>query len=553
MLRSIFYIVIVCLLIPQSSTADELPTESPIQRAVAQSVRPPEEISGVIEGRVVNEQGEPIAFAEVGMLATEQDEPEDAAELEFHATGETDAGGYFAIRYDSELRRTFGVVWARAEGYTPSRYPGTTLFSILDSETELQIKLMSAESTTIQFVDEQRQPLSEVTVRIDRVKVPHSIAYVIPLAWRDHFRRTTGEKGTVVFRGIEPGAVRTVRIETETVGRMIYNPNYFLNDNPNGKAPHFTMCIPAGASVHPNIVRSDQTAPLPTAIRITTELWPASRNNLPDWATWAGVWGEAKPNIDTDGSLKELRIAQGLLHVACDMPADQPWRAVTSRAQRVAAGESIDVAIRIVRGINVRGRVVKSDTGEGYPGFELSLKHGATRNEARGGEIHRVKTDEKGWYEATMPPGWIAMRIHSAPQDYRDIEYYRPDEQALIDPREIPADATTFGMPPLELVPTQQISGTLIDKNDRPLSDWVVYGFPKPGNRAMNSFSGVHTNSRGEFYGVAPETHLPVVWQVSFRKWNTDYDFKDEKYQPKIKSESPLVLQVDIDGQPRAK
>ena len=40
---------------------------------------------------------------------------------------------------------------------------------------------------------------------------------------------------------------------------------------------------------------------------------------------------------------------------------------------------------------------------------------------------------------------------------------------------------------------------------------------------------------------------MPKFWKVSFRDWSDKYHFEDRKYEAKIISKDPLLLQVDID------
>ena len=110
----------------------------------------------------------------------------------------------------------------------------------------------------------------------------------------------------------------------------------------------------------------------------------------------------------------------------------------------------------------------------------------------------------------------------------------------------MPVGQNEFELPPIDLVPALEVTGKLVDKNYRPLTNWTVYGYPAEGQ--MNSFAGVATSDDGSFRGSVPSTVPPKVWKVSFRDWSDEYDFEDKKYDAKIKKEEPLVIQVDVDG-----
>ncbi len=501
---------------------------------------------GLIEGRVVDGEGQPVARAEVGLV---HDEGKPNEPPTFVATSTTDDQGEFALPYPESDLRTFMSVWAVADDFGPARIPTSTVAGALDQRDNATVQLSQVDDTTVKLVDAEQQPIEGVDVSALAIRVPRSVGWAVPVDWRGRFTGTTNTDGLARVRGVLPDSFSEMQVESDAIGRVHFNQNAFLNMRPESESPHFTICIPPTVRVRGRVLTDDEDAVLPQTVHLKTELWPGSKNNLPEWAHCAGMWGVAEVSPNDKGYFVVPRIAAGVLHVEAGMPSGQPWRTVVPQPTRISAGDRHNVDIQVTRGVKIRGRVVKQDTGEGYPGFRLSVKQAPSKNAMRSAAIAvKVETDADGWYEATMPLGWVCLRLHSAPRDYHDVDYFRPKGEALKDPREIPAGANEFTLPDVELVPTTQVNGQLVDKNDRPLGGWVVYGYPDLDNNAMNSFAGVHTNQNGEFSGHVAETLIPKLWKVSFRDWSDVYDFEDKDYFPKITSEQPLVLKVDVDG-----
>ncbi|QDU87941.1 Regulatory protein BlaR1 [Pirellulimonas nuda] len=516
----------------------------------AEEPSPAPQNDGVIEGQVVDPQGQPVAGAEVGLVSNRGKEPSDPPT--FLTTAVADSEGRFALPYDQEDRRAFLSAWACADGHAPSRHPNSTIAFLLDQKDDLRIEIPSAGATVFQLLDVSRNPGADARLSVVQTRVPKSVGWALPTNWRHRYTASSDSEGRLRIDGIVPESVCYLRIESKDGGRLIMDGNHFLNDKPAATEPHFTLCIPPTAKVSGRVA-GPRDARLPEQVRLTTELWPGSRNDLPDWPVWAGVWGVADVTPSDDGAFSAPQLAIGLLRVEADLPEDQPWRAVVPAPERIAPGDEADIQLQVVRGVKVRGRVIKKDTGEPYPGFRLAVIQEPTNEEARGTVTGiEVETDKQGWYETVVRPGWVKLRLHSAPSDYRDVESWRPREESLNMPREIPAGASEFEMPPVELVPAKQIRGKLFDRNGRPLSGWVVEGYPGPGDSVMNSFAGVHTRKDGTFEGAVPETLIPKVWKAQFRDWSDVYDFDDQDYVAEIAGQDPLVLRIDVDGRPVA-
>lgn len=497
---------------------------------------------GVLEGRVVDQEGNPVSGAEVGLVIGNSNPGDDEHLV---TTVLTNSQGYYALPLEGNQLREVGSLWTRAPRYSPTRDNGVWVLGALDNKQDFELVLPRAEATEFVLLDADQNPVPDATLRIEHIRVSRGVGYQLPDGWNADYQATSDANGRLQVPNMLPDTVNSVTIETQGVGRLRYDQNYFLNEHPAGAAPHYRMCVPQVATLAGSVISDADDAPLQTPIAFTSEV-------RPPWGASVGVWGLADATPDDEGKFEVLKIASGDVHAEWQGDASQPWRAMTGAPQRIEPGGFANFAVKVVRGVEVRGRVVKSETGEGYPNFRLTLVHGPTERESKHGnsaEWLKVETDEQGWYSAILPPGYLRLRINSAPHDYRSDEWWKPEAESLNrTPRRIPTGTETFDMPPLQLVPAVRIAGKLVDKNDRPLNGWSVYGYPSDAKDVMNSFPGVDIRRDGKFEGYVPKTQVPTIWKVSCREWTNEYNFEDQKYTPKIVSENPLVLQVDVDG-----
>lgn len=498
---------------------------------------------GVIEGRVLDELGNPIAGAEVGLVLDETDEQQ--ANPSFEATAVCGKDGRFAIPYNATINRTFGSIWAHATGCAPTRLGSSTVITWLDKRDNAALRLKRAEATELALLDATRNPQPGVTVRVAGVRVPRSIGWTLPKEWQSRFTSVTDDEGLVTIPSVLADSICELIIDSPQTGQVQYNQNFFLNSRPIDLAPHFEICTPKTGAVQGKLTGESEQAPITTPISLQSEVRLGFGPSV-------GVWGIAEAIPNAGGQFEVANLAEGNLATRVLLDMEGPWRASSPERLKVVKGQTTSFDIKLGRGVTIRGIVRKGDTKEGYANFRLGIIYGnSALKHDNMDEMIELETDELGYYEATVPPGPIELRIQSAPSDYRSIEWWESLNDGIWGPRrEVPADVAEFELPPIDLVPAKKIAGQLVDKNERPLTNWIVFGYHEED--AMNSFAGVHTNKQGEFAGSIPETLQPKIWSASFRDWSDVYDFEDRKYQPEVISEQPLVLQVDVDGRTKA-
>ena len=418
-----------------------------------------------VDGRILDLQGKPIANAEVGLALDVDDVERYVAKYSFEATATTDQNGMFSIPFDPALRESLGTIWAYAPGYLPNRVLDIPIIAAFERENTV-IRLRKAKQTQFQLLDDQRQPISGASVKVESVKLPESVAYRIPANWASQFETTTDDRGMATIRSAIPNSISQVRVHSQISGVVLFDSDFFLNTQAANKLPHYSLPIPTGGRISGRITASETAAPRSVQLELWTEVTPA-------FGPRSGVFGSATAVADNQGHFEVPVLAAGILVIESQLEYQQPWRLDVSHRKEVVAGKATQLDIPIVRAVRIQGLVRKQNTGEGYPNFRLEIGN------RKSGQGVKVKTDAKGQFEAFVLPGTVELRMTSAPRDYRAAD--------LIMKLEVPANVHVFELEPIDLVPTKNITGRLVDKNQQPLEGWDVDGFPE--RDVMNSFN----------------------------------------------------------------
>ena len=202
----------------------------------------------------------------------------------------------------------------------------------------------------------------------------------------------------------------------------------------------------------------------------------------------------------------------------------------------------------------LRGRIVASDTGNGLAGIQFLILYGSSAYEPQNMQNNiPVSTDKQGFYQASVPPGRVLLRIGWRDQHYSQVEYWSPRSSGLGSAFEVP-DVEEFELEPITFVPSKVMDGQLVDQAGQPLVNWSVFGYPAiPGELpelVTNCFGGTTSDGEGKFSSLYPSTFPPVVWKVSHKDWPTPYESNDRKWIAKVISQEPLILQVDTKPAP---
>jgi Zn-dependent protease with chaperone function len=500
-----------------------------------------------IAGRVKDDQGKGIAGAEVGLQVWPFGQDE-LPHNPFLAVAKADADGRFRLQVPdvANPQDLFAIVWAFAEGYQPARPNGHgNLSGLLHSGTT--VKLSRADGTVLRILNEKNEPASKVRVTIVTQMRAEDFGFSLPHDWYDRLSGVTDAEGQVRIANAIPGAIKDVLLQPIGQTAAIHlDQNFFLNYRPEKSSPHFTWALPATGNIKGRL--EVEGGKLPDNLKISIQTESKLSNGL-----IAGTSGEATAAIDAEGRFRIDGIAAGAVIIRPFLADNQPLRAEIPSRMIVREGETTEVSIPVRRGVLVRGQIRKQDTKQGYPNFDLGLIYGQSASEHRDMyQKYELHTDKEGRFSAVVPPGPIELRLHSAPRDYQSVEWWRNSGGVWGSRFIVPSGKESHDLEPIELVPAKSISGKLIDFDNQPLNDGqsTVYGTPDiPGkdyHEVMSSFAGVPVFKDGGFSGSYPSTYPPEHWTVSHRRWKTPHESTDDKWEAKILSHDPFVLQVPV-------
>ncbi len=129
----------------------------------------------------------------------------------------------------------------------------------------------------------------------------------------------------------------------------------------------------------------------------------------------------------------------------------------------VKPGETAQVAIRLLAGIAVRGRVVDGATGQGIGAVGLWIYR--TSDEGRMAESRKAVTDAEGNFIAYAGPGKIRVEVQQAPDEYvrplRVGDYRTPRESYF---PKVEADKDV-AWPPIKLERAARLEGIVVNES----------------------------------------------------------------------------------------
>jgi uncharacterized protein (TIGR03067 family) len=502
-----------------------------------------------ILGTVIHE-GQPVANARVGLQASSNLRRYGNNES-FVTTAMTGDDGQYVLTVPNTVDSKSSVaVWAVAEGYQPTRE--NIVMNVSEASATLQnITLAKSQGCVLQISDANGAPIPNAAVIVPSQKLPESIDFEIPKDWRALVSGTTDAAGIVRLSHVVPEAMTRCQIQVPGQdSEIVLTGNYFLNAKPAAKAPHHHFKLPKSGSLEGKIEVTGGQLPQDLKVILSTESSVTHESDLP------GIGGVVTAKVDADGRFRVDSIAAGKLSIEPFLPVDQPLRAELPRNLRVVAGETTPLSIDVVKGALLRGRIVASDTGKGLAGIQFLILYGSSAYEPQNMQNNiPVSTDKQGFYQASVPPGRVILRIGWRDQHYSQVEYWSPRSSGLGSAFKVP-DVEEFELEPITFVPSKVLDGQLVDQDGRPLVNWSVFGYPEiPGELpelVTNCFGGTTSDGDGKFSSLYPSTFPPVVWKVSHRDWPTPHESNDRKWIAKVISQEPLILQVDTNPAPPA-
>lgn len=432
-----------------------------------------------LTGTVADVDGNPVPDAEV--LALRRNTEQSFAEIIVISRTRTNQRGEFNIALEGDVRaKLVGSeefsVWfvALRQGSSPG---GAELRSLESAQSQrVRIVLHPPGTTTIRVLDPDGHPIAGARVLSKGIARDPDVGLgflALPLELRDRFSADTDAQGTAVLTAGALSRIKSFDIVASGFGTQTVN---FADQSDTGRT---VTLSPVGRMVA-RIVSDDRMAL--AGIRMTALAFPPVSDGRP-------TTGFVEMTSDATGRFPPAELTAGRLMLSMQPSATSPFFALRPPGTAlVVAGKTMDVEIRVKRGIRVRGCVREKASGRPVAGVTVMLQ---TNPDA--GSVS-VRTDSEGQYRTFLLPGTVRPRItDSAP--FHLPAGIEPPTAVLVD------GAAELEIPPFELVRDRNLQGMVVTESQNPVADAVVQAAWFDRNAAMSSVrhKSVKTNQQGEY------------------------------------------------------
>ena len=227
--------------------------------------------------------------------------------------------------------------------------------------------------------------------------------------------------------------------------------------------------------------------------------------------------------VDEQGRFVFPECAEGPIRLLIPIVEPGAWAPRIPENLEIKAGETTEVEVPFGRTVRVRGRVQVKETEVPVAPAGVSVWYGSEWFQR-----NRVRTDADGRFETNVLPGEVQQHLIMKPEEYSNWVMEAPDRRT---PIQVPAGVETFDLPPVNLIPTVEHSGRLVDRENRPVTEACIHAIAK--DRCSYS---AKIDESGAF-----TLHLPKGFEIE--KYEVARSREDSPVPTAVLSESPLVLQ----------
>jgi hypothetical protein len=324
--------------------------------------------------------------------------------------------------------------------------------------------------------------------------IPHRVAREVqrmPEAVASLASATTDGEGRAVLRAFRPEEVLEVLVEAAGFGAQAREFR-----TPEGMADVGTKSItllPAG-KVSGRVVADDPQAVAGLTVRVTSS--GAGRRGP--------ISAMAEVSTDAAGRFEVESIAGGSVLVRVRPREGQPDLPARVARRTLEAGKGVEVEIPLRRGVKVAGLVVDEQDGRPIAGAVVSVIPSGPS------EPVRVRTDDRGRYEAYVPSGLVGHRVLKVP-----APYLCPPPFVGPRPVEVPPAIARFELPRVALTRGSDVRGRVVDEFNRPVegarveASWTMFDGRIRAPRSVLATSGAD----GSFVAgpVAPDAEVSLA------------------------------------------
>ncbi len=388
--------------------------ESPQAQPAPVSARPEEKKEIAVTGRVVDENGKPIAGAEVAVVVQEvlrfsswERNALDKTELKARTT--SDADGRFRLttpQLPPVTRRGVRVL-ARAPGHALAWAP------VDPDAREAKVELRLAPEGPIagKVVDLAGGPVAGLKIhasRLTRKKGDGSDTLPLPA---DAVTATTDERGRFAFPSIGRGLSAHLEIDDLQCAPKELDVN--AGDEKSG---YLVLGVMPPQVIEGRVVCEDTGKPMPYA-RLDINSYTKSEEGY--FTGGGAVLGQA----DAQGRFK-ISTYPGNTGFVIAMPPDgQPYLVNSTDFNWSKGMVKQEVEVKLSRGLLVHGKI--TEAGSGKPLANASVEYQTARDDVvkvkskiSGGWRGRVLTATDGSYTLAVPPGRCHLLVTAPTPDY---------------------------------------------------------------------------------------------------------------------------------------
>jgi RNA polymerase sigma factor (sigma-70 family) len=437
-----------------------------------------------ITGRILDDQGRPIAGAEVWMPITFEETPETTP----HAT--TDNQGRYALPVPEgssklPISRRHWIVWAHAPGHRIATARAQD--PLLGQKGPVDLTLGSASDTGFRVLGPDGRPVAGAVVEPFHFKTQRAYD-ILPKAMSPAVRAVTDASGRARLPAIPREGFFTVKVSGEAVGSQQLR----LRDQATEPAEREIRLRPVGRIEGRVVANRPELARGITVYMSTTD--PSGQGAMGLDRTE----GDAVVTTGPDGSFVVPAIAAGKLTVGMRVDQALSVRPRIPVDLDIPLGRTTRVDIPLDKAVRVVGVIRVKGSGDPVPSAEISIGYGASR------QHDSVVSDGQGRFTAHVLAGNVTMQVISMNESFVQLG------QPWAERYQVPKGAEAFDLPPIEVVRAVEIKGRLVDAENRPMANVGISGLS--GNRR---YGFGRTDQAGSFTLSQVPADLDLGYQFS--------------------------------------
>lgn len=457
-----------------------------------------------LTGTVVDHQGDPVGNSQLWLPVQWL-----SAFETLTAAARGEETGAFELAFprawvpEEKIRRN-PIVWAYAQGHAIGT--GNAHEQLFGDEPAGPFQIELPPASDLSFVVHLPDGQPAVGATVEPVHFKTQRAYdLVPHGLAELLAGTTDAAGRAAMPALTRDGVYTVDVKLAGYGTQRFRCDMKSTD----PAEQTLQLRPVGR-IEGRVV-ADQLE-LVRDMVVSVETRDLDPGNL------RAATGTSILEVDEQGRFVIPEIAVGRMDVSakCDERLPVRPRLPARQDLTLLEDETIRLEIPLEMTVPVHGVVRAKDTGEPVAGATLSVRYGVGR------QGDHVITDENGRFSARVLTGDVYVQAISLPDGY--LQLGEPWEAK----RTVTADTE---WPPIEVVPTMSLAGTVVDRDGEPLANVRINGVV--GNRRYGFGS---TDEKGRF----TLTRLPRDVELEkYEIWT-----RDEHFSGIADATDPLVVRV---------